>query len=190
MVLVIICLVFVVTHIPRLILAIEAFMRAAGIARCYRAGLTFVAPLSLVCLESVSNLLILINASCNFIIYCLASTHFKVFLHRKFAKEVRHSTLVADSVAVQQQKQHQRQQQQEEGAKEEGRTGQHQGHNREEGFREVASEPSASNGAANGHVALASHSLCERAKTTSSPSNSRAKTQVVAVLKFYCIICT
>ncbi len=92
-VLVIICLVFVLTHIPRLILAIEAFVRATNISRCMAYGRTYVPPLFLVCLEAASNLLILVNASSNFLIYCFTSIHFKVFLHRKFTREVRHSTI-------------------------------------------------------------------------------------------------
>ena len=57
----IICLVFVLTHVPRLVLAIEAFVRAAAISRCMGAGRNFVPPLTLVCMEAVSNLLILVR---------------------------------------------------------------------------------------------------------------------------------
>ncbi len=56
-----ICLVFVVTHIPRVILACQAYLRAPSITKCYENGFKFVPPLSLVCLEAVSNLLILVG---------------------------------------------------------------------------------------------------------------------------------
>jgi len=58
-VLIIMCVVFVLTHIPRLILAFEAFFRAASMSTCMENG-NYTPPLALVCLESVSNLLILV----------------------------------------------------------------------------------------------------------------------------------
>ena len=63
--------------------------------RCVAANLTYTPPLELLCMESISHILILFNSSSNFIIYCTLSTHFKVFmkkllLRRANAQEIDH----------------------------------------------------------------------------------------------------
>jgi hypothetical protein len=73
-----VCSVFVVCHLLRLVLAVEAFVRASTMSRCIADNHTYVPPVELICMESVSHLLILTNSSINFLIYCTLSTHFKV----------------------------------------------------------------------------------------------------------------
>lgn len=84
-----ICLVFVLTHVLRIILAIEAVVRASQMTACVSANLSYIPPLPLVCMESVSHIMIMSNSSCNFLIYCTISTHFKVFMKKLFWRRTR-----------------------------------------------------------------------------------------------------
>jgi hypothetical protein len=44
----------------------------------------WIPPSWVLCLESVSHLLVMVSSSSNFIIYCTISTQFKVFIRKKF----------------------------------------------------------------------------------------------------------
>lgn len=78
MVFVTICSIFVCCHILRIILALQAFTRASEISDCIASNKSYIPPIELVCMESISHIMIMINSSCNFIVYCTLSTHFKV----------------------------------------------------------------------------------------------------------------
>ena len=60
------------------LLILQAFFRADHIRHCVSTSGHYRPPLYLIALDSVSHLLILVNASANFIIYCILSTHFQV----------------------------------------------------------------------------------------------------------------
>ena len=60
------------------VLYFQAFFRADHIRNCVSMSGEYRPPLLLIALDSVSHLLILVNASANFIIYCILSTHFQV----------------------------------------------------------------------------------------------------------------
>lgn len=91
MVFVTICSIFVCCHILRIILALQAFTRASEISDCIASNKSYIPPIELVCMESISHIMIMINSSCNFIVYCTLSTHFKVFMCKLFYKRARHS---------------------------------------------------------------------------------------------------
>ena len=50
--------------------------------RCYQAGVKYVPPLSVMCLESLAYLLVMLNFSSNFLVYCSVSEQFKAALSR------------------------------------------------------------------------------------------------------------
>jgi len=49
---------------------------------CLLSGRNWVPPAFIMCLESLSNLLVMISSSSNFIIYCFISTQFKLFFKK------------------------------------------------------------------------------------------------------------
>jgi len=49
---------------------------------CLLSGRNWVPPAYIMCLESLSNLLVMISSSSNFIIYCFISTQFKLFFKK------------------------------------------------------------------------------------------------------------
>ena len=50
--------------------------------RCNQAGVKYVPPLSVMCLESLAYLLVMLNFSSNFLVYCSVSEQFKAALSR------------------------------------------------------------------------------------------------------------
>ena len=64
--------------------AIRAVYEAPIISKCMEHRQSYVPAIELVVLEAISNLLILINSSCNIFVYFTLSTHFKIFITKLF----------------------------------------------------------------------------------------------------------
>ena len=59
---------------------------------CSKAGAQYVPPLWVMCLESVAHLLVMVNFSSNFLVYCSVSQQFKAALSRVCHYLCRHQT--------------------------------------------------------------------------------------------------
>ena len=76
-------IVFVLCNSLRVILNIYDFSVVDGIIKCERKGVGRVPPSWILCSISVSHLLLMVNSSVNFLVYCVAGTKFRRVLMTK-----------------------------------------------------------------------------------------------------------